>query len=1425
MFQKIIDQSIQNKLIVFLGVTALLIGGFFAIKTLPLDAVPDITNNQVQVVTVSPTLAPQEVEQFITYPVEIAMANIPNVSEIRSISRYGLSVVTIVFEESVPVMRARQFVKEQIDIARNEIPAYLGSPSLMPITTGLGEIYQYVLQVDPNFADHYSLTELRTIQDWIVKRQLAGIEGIIEISSFGGYVKQYEVALDPQALIEKNVTVQEVLNALELNNQNSGGSYIEDGPNAYYIRSYGMVQNASDIESIVVKNHTHSPITIKQIGAVRIGNPKRYGAMTMDGNGETVGGITLMFKGASSSAAIANVHQRISEIQSALPAGVHIYPYLDRSVLVGKTINTVTKNLIEGGLIVIFVLVLLLGNLRAGLIVASVIPLSMVFALILMNVFGVSANLMSLGAIDFGIVVDGAVIIIEAVLHYIYTYHIGEKLSKPAMNKLIGEQSGKIYKSAAFGVLIILLVFLPIMTLTGVEGKMFRPMALTVSFALLGAMILSITYVPVMASIFLKRTIKTHKTFADKLMNSIRSAYLPTLSNALQKPILIIGISLALFLGAIVQYSRMGSEFLPTLEEGDLAMQLSIQPGSSLNESIHTSTQAEEILMSQFPEVKHVISKIGTAEVPTDPMAIEEADVMILLKEKDEWVSASTREELVEKMKAALAVIPGASMEFTQPIQLRFNELMTGAKTDIVVKIYGENTSKLKQLADEAAVLIQDIQGAGDVKVEQTEGLQQLVVEFNREKLAYYGISIDAVNTTIRTAYAGESAGLVFENERKFDLVARLQPNSREQLNLDQLFMKAANGEIIPISEVAQFTSTEGPMQISRENAKRKINIGVNVRNRDVASLVADIETALNTSLKLPPGYTITYGGQFENLQNALNRLQIAVPAALFMILLLLYMAFGSVKYAVMIFSAVPLSAIGGIVALNLRSMPFSISAGIGFIALFGVAVLNGIVMISYFNQLQQEGKFEHLKDLIQQGAAARIRPVIMTAAVAALGFLPMALSNSNGAEIQKPLATVVIGGLISSTLLTLIVLPVIYYLFERKTFNASKLTVVALVLASLGSTQNLQAQTPIDSLLERSYQSFVTHENNSLQQQSEMLKKQSAFLVGTTDFQYQYGQINDAAQDYQFQVLQGIDNPLYYAKAVQRAKSAVELLQINDSLQKAQYFLNARKAYYSWWNTAQQLKKTEQYLVSYSELEKTLQTSVDAGEQSAVTLNLIQTGKLKLQQQLAQLQLAVNQQQYLFSIWVPTELPLDFTEYEALPIQNSGLTNLHKTLFNKQLEVKSKEIALAKSAYFPSFQAGYFQQRIGSLNPLNGFIVGVSMPLWPTKTKSATKIAQLEFQQLENSTQYELSVLEKQLIERVNSVHQLQATIAQTKAYLNVNSTLKENAYQLLIQGENSVLEYTLLLENVLNTELTYLELLHQQNLATLDIYYLNNL
>lgn len=1036
MIDKIISFSINNKLIIVLMVLGLIAWGSYSVTRLPVDAVPDITDNQVQVITITPALAAQEVERLITFPIEITMASIPDIEEIRSFSRFGLSVVTVVFKEKTDIYWARQQISERMAEAEKQIPEGIGTPEMGPVTTGLGEIYQYVVHAKEGYEDQYSAMDLRTIQDWIIRRQLIGTPGVADVSSFGGYLKQYEVSINPEQLRSMNLTIGDVFTALEQNNQNTGGAYIDKRPNAYFIRSEGMVNNLNDIGNIVVKTRKDgTPVLIRDVAKVQFGHAVRYGASTRGGK-EVVSAIVMMLKGENSAKVIKDVKERIGQIEKTLPEGVVIEPFLDRTKLVNKAIGTVTKNLTEGALIVVLVLVLLLGNFRAGFIVASVIPLSMLFAFSMMSLFGVSANLMSLGAIDFGLIVDGAVIIVEGVVQRIVMskniYGGVERLSKIQMDSQVHEASKRMMNSAVFGQIIILIVYLPILALVGIEGKMFRPMAQTVSFAILGALILSLTYVPVMSFLFLSRKTGHKENISDKIINFIRKLYNPLIHFALRNKITVLLSALFLFASSLAVFSNMGGEFIPTLEEGDFAVETRVMTGSSLFETIEVSNKASAILLENFPEVKEVVAKIGSGEIPTDPMPIEACDLMVILKDKKEWTSGKTREELADKMGEALSVIPGVSFGFQQPIQMRFNELMTGARQDVVLKIYGEDLDALSEQAAKVGSIVKTVKGTSDLYVEKVTGLPQIMVRFDRDRMAKFGLNIAEINRTIRTAFAGESAGLVFEGERRFALVVRLDKGSRKGLDdVKNLFINAPFGNQIPLDQVAEVSFKEGPNQIQRDDTKRRITIGFNVRNRDVESVVDEIKHKIDKIVKLPAGYFITYGGQFENLVEAKKRLSTAVPVALAMIFVMLFFAFKSAKQGILIFTAIPLSAIGGIFALYLRGMPFSISAGVGFIALFGVSVLNGIVLINEFNLLKKDG-ISDLHERVLKGTSARLRPVILTAAVASFGFLPMALSTSPGAEVQKPLATVVIGGLITATLLTLVILPILYIFFER---------------------------------------------------------------------------------------------------------------------------------------------------------------------------------------------------------------------------------------------------------------------------------------------------------------------------------------------------------------------------------------------------------
>ncbi|MBE2217397.1 MAG: efflux RND transporter permease subunit, partial [Ignavibacteria bacterium] len=1036
MIDKIIAFSIKQKMVVGFCILILILAGIYSALQLPIDAVPDITNNQIQVITSSPTLSASEIERFISYPIEISMKSIPDVIEMRSISKFGISVVTIVFDDRVDIYFARNQVFQKLQEAQENIPEGLGKPEMAPVSTGLGEIYQYVVRPEDPKDTSFSYAELREIQDWIVKRQLLGTDGVAEINSFGGFEKQYHIHINPEALINYDITLSEVFKAVTTNNSNVGGGYIEKQSDQYSIRGIGLIESMEDLSNIVVKTEHGTPIYLKQVANINYGEGLRVGAVTQDGNGEVVTGIVMMLKGANSREVAARVHEKIEEIKPSLPKGITIDEFYNREHLVDNTIGTVEKNLLEGGIIVILVLLLMLGNIRAGLIVASVIPLSMLFALIMMSLFNVSGNLMSLGAIDFGLIVDGAVIIVESVIVAIgmRIHRDKSSLSKQVMDETIFSSTTGIIKSAVFGVLIILIVYLPIFSLGGIEGKMFRPMAFTVGFALVGALLLSLTYVPMMCSLILKRNYIEKENIADKIIGFLKRLYLPSLEFSLKnKPVVILAAFLML-LGSLFIFTRLGSEFIPKLDEGDLAYQIVRLPGVSLTESIKIGTKCEQILKAKFPEIKTVVTKTGAPELATDPMGPEFSDVIVILKPIDEWTSADTKEELIEKMHQELSTVPGIGLTFTQPIELRFNELLSGARGDIAVKIFGDDLAILSLKGNEVSKVMSSIEGAEDISVQQLEGLPQLQIKINRDKIALYGISVDDVNDVIATALAGKEAGVIFEGDRKFDIILRYQDEYKSDIDaVGNLLIAAPSGIKIPLSQLADIDLKEGPAEITRDNSKRRIVIQSNVRGRDIGSFVKELKSKIGSEVKMPPGYIVEYGGQFKNLESASARLLIAVPAALLFIFALLFAAFNSIKQGLLVFSGIPFAIVGGVFSLLIRGMPFSISAGVGFIALFGVAVLNGIVMIAYFNRLEEEG-ITNIHERIISGTSARLRPILMTALVASLGFIPMAISQGAGAEVQRPLATVVIGGLISSTLLTLIVLPVLYGIFYKHT-------------------------------------------------------------------------------------------------------------------------------------------------------------------------------------------------------------------------------------------------------------------------------------------------------------------------------------------------------------------------------------------------------
>ncbi|WP_418604316.1 CusA/CzcA family heavy metal efflux RND transporter [Hwangdonia sp.] len=1440
MLSQIINFSIKNKFIVLLFTSFIVGFGIYSLSQIPIGAVPDVTNNQVQVITTSRNLSTEDMEQFITYPVELEMANLPGVVEIRSISRFGLSVVTIVFEDDMGTFLPRQLIAEKIISASEKIPEGFGTPEMGPITTGLGEIYQYILDVKPEFKDQYDAEDLRTIQDWIVKRQLSGIPGVVEVNTWGGFLKQYEVAINTEKLNAMNITAREVFTALQTNNSVSGGGYIEKVNQAFFIRGEGLISSLDDINNIVVNNKDGNPIYIKDVAKVGFGSATRFGAITGNGEGEKVLGQVMMLKDANSKKVIEAVKERVAEISKSLPEGVYINAFLDRSELIAKTTYTVTENLILGCLIVVFVVVLLLGNLRSGLVVASVIPLCLLFALSLMYLFGVDANLMSLGAIDFGIIIDGAVIIVEFIAFKITKQKVGINALAKADRQVLKDKitfsgASKMMRSAIFGQLIILIVFIPILSLSGVEGKMFKPMALTFSFALIGAMILCFTYVPVVASMFLKPSNATDKNISVRLMKWLNKMYEPVIHWALQSKKLVLGIAVALLALSIYLYATMGGEFVPTLDEGDFVIQPVLKTGTSLSNTVEITTEIEKILLG-FPEVKQVVTRIGAAEVPTDPMSMEESDVIIILNPKGEWTTATSKDELADKFKEALAVIPGMEVEFTQPIEMRFNELITGVRADIAIKIFGDDLEILAKKGSAIGALIQNVPGAADVSVEKIAGLPEMSVEYNRSKIARYGLNIQELNDMISMGFAGKSAGSVFEGERRFDLVVRLEKEKRKDIdNLKNLYVDLPSGGKIPLSELATISYKKGAAQISRDDTRRRIVVGINVRNRDLQSVADDVRALINENIKLPAGYSITYGGQFENLQSAKSRLMVAVPVALILIFLLLYFAFKSVKEALMIYSAIPLAAVGGVLLLWIRDMPFSISAGVGFIALFGIAVLNGIVLIEHFKELKHQG-FENMEALIKQGTKDRLRAVLLTASAAALGFLPMAISTNVGAEVQRPLATVVIGGLITATLLTLIVLPVLYaYLNtpQEKKNGANKSNVVGLgVMALLFSMPAMAQQAPktLKELMPLAIENNEGLKANRLQTEQFNALINSAFSFDKTQVYYEFDENNLAANNEPLQIFgiqQDFKFPTVYfsEKKVNQARYNIASSQYN--IQEKSIKRKVTAAYYEYQIAREKervFKRLDSLYTNFSEIAgrrfelgetNYLEKITAASKQKQINLNYTQAQKDVMSAYANLLKVVQVDEAIVIASEPSLKMPMDFLDIneseELAYYQNRTL------LFQAERRFENQKL-------LPDISLNYFQGTNSELNGnLYGYQLGVKIPVFFGGQASRIKAAKIaEDVAISESNEYEI-----QLNSKFNAL-KLALTQLQDALYYyeNEGETLSEEilktAHSSFKNGEIDFYQYIQSLESAYDIKLSYLDKLNAYNQTVIAINYL---
>ncbi len=1443
MISRIIQFSVNNKFIVLLLIVAWISWGAWSISQIPIGAVPDITNNQVQVLTTSRNLSTQDVEQFITYPIELEMANLPGVKEIRSVSKFGLSVVTIVFDDDMGTYLPRQLIAEKIKSASESIPEGFGAPEMGPITTGLGEIYQYILDTKPGYKDQYSAMDLRTIQDWIVKRQLSGIPGVVEVNTWGGFLKQYEVSIKPEKLRAMGLTLHDVYNAVASNNDVAGGGYIEKGDQAYFIRGEGMVSSLEDIRNIVVKNTNGIPVLVSDLAEVKFGHATRFGAITGNGEGEKVLGQVMMLKGASTKKVISRVKERVAEVQEMLPEGVYINPFLERSELIDKTTFTIAENLTLGALIVIFVLVLLLGNLRAGLIVASVIPLSLLFGIGLMNQFGLSANLMSLGAIDFGIIIDGAVIIIEFIVFKVTSSRnelIG--LSGVALqqrkDQITIESATKMMKTAFFGQIIILIVFVPILSLSGVEGKMFRPMAMSFSFALLGAMILSLTFIPALAALVCKPR-GERKDLSDRIMAKIQSFYYPVIHWGLNYRRIVLTLAFSLLISAIFLFSRMGGEFIPTLDEGDFVVQPILKTGTSLTKTVDIVTQIEEILLSEFEEVDQVVTRVGAAEVPTDPMSMEETDVIIKLRPKEEWVNAKTKDELADKMKEAMSIIPGVSYEFTQPIEMRFNELITGVRADVAVKIYGEDLEILDQLANRVKSLIIDVEGAADISIEKVDGLPQIAVTYNRPKIAQYGLNIADLNNMLQMAFGGSTSGVVFEGEKRFDLVVRLAATHRTDIgDVRNLYIDLPNGGQVPLREVANIQERKGPAMIARDNTQRRIVVGINVRNRDMESLVNEIRGIIGDQLSLPFGYSISYGGQFENLQAAKSRLQIAVPIALFLILLMLYFTFQSFRQALMVFTAIPLSAIGGIYLLWFREMPFSISAGVGFIALFGVAVLNGIVLIDYFNDLRDEG-IEDLKERVIKGTSQRLRPVLLTASAAALGFFPMAFSTSAGAEVQRPLATVVIGGLVTATLLTLIVLPVIYTYFEKYTGKGvGKITLLLLVLLMSGITQPTFSQV---NSLSREQAIGLAMANNlnlkvgELQVEQQRYLENTAWDIGKTNFYYGYDENNLAQNDNPlnvFGIQQSIPFPSTLSLGSQVARYDTELAKMNLRIKERQVSKQVALAFEEVLYHQSRLEQFEFLDSLYSTFARATQRRFELGESNYLEKLTAEAKYLEITAKKGQVtkDIEMSTERLRLLLQVDHKISLDRIAMKKEDVNYSNWTELstdHEGLSYLQI-IENKSIAnlkLSKHQFLPDINLEYFRGygKGENAQQFNGYQFGLSVPLFFKSQRGYVQSQRVRSDRAATEIQAYQKNLQSQFLQLKSELDKYNESLLYYETTgLSMADELQHVARKSYYSGESGYLEYVQSLDNARQINIGYLDNLFQYNKVVFAINYL---
>ncbi len=1465
MIDKIIEFSVKRPLTIGILVAILIIWGSVSLSNLPIDAVPDVTSNQVDIITNTPSLAPLEMEMFVTAPIEMAMSNIPGLVEIRSISKFGLSVVKVVFTDDTDIYWARQQVFERLEQVANEIPAGVGKPYMGPASTGLGEVFQYIIRPKDPKDKSFSLMEIRTMQDWVIRKQLLGIPGIAEVSGFGGYKKEYQAKINPERMKALNVTVDELFEALSKGNSNTGGAYIEKQNKAFTIRGIGLATNLEEIGYTVVKMNNNIPVLVKDVADVDYGNSIRYGAITYNGQGETVGGIIMMTKGANGNEVITRIKAKMEEIQAKLPEGLVIEPFIDRSKLVNNAIKTVMTNLIEGALIVVLVIIVFLGNWRASLLAASVIPLAMLFAFGWMRYFDVVGNIMSLGAIDFGLLVDPAIIVVETVVLFLaneMNKHTGSNHSsapiKPMSYKkrqaIIIDAAQEVKKSVVFGGLIILIVYFPILTLEGVEGKMFAPMAKTVGFAILGALILSVTYVPMMSALILRPPKSAHSHGISEIF--VQFIYYkiiePIVKICLRRNYIAVGAALLILFAGGYGFSKIGGEFIPKLQEGDLVIEVNLPVGTAMTEAINLGDKIQSTLLREFPdEIERIVSKIGTSEVPVDPMPLEAQEIVVVLKDKKLWKKAKAQEELADMVSDVMKQFPGIVISVQQPIENRVNELMSGARTDVVVKVYGFNLDTIVAKSNQIISIIKTIEGAVDVQENKIFGLPQINIKYDRKQMAVYGVTVEQMNRSIQLAFAGAIAGTIYENDKRFDLTLRLSSSEREKAeNIKNLFVQSSTGVSIPIRELADITEEIGPSEIGHENLKRKSNIGFNVRGRDLESIVKDLIVKVNAEVSLPKGYEIEYGGEFENFSRAKARLGIVVPIALFIIFCLLFASFGTVGDSLLIYTVVPLSAVGGVFALLIRGMNFSISAGVGFIALFGVAVLNGILLVEHFNQLGEMGviKPEHR---VMRGLRERFRPILMTSAVAALGFLPMALSTSVGAEVQKPLASVVIGGLVTTTILTIIVLPTLYCIFKRKRKKAdeedlskrekahapfSKVMMILLFLfiSMLAFGQkNLSMQEAVNLAMEKNPQ--IKLADQKIQQQ--ILLKPAAYYVENPEliFEAPTGTVMRPG------VMQRIQFPSVYAAQAEAQQNRIGVSEAEKQISANNLAYRVKVAYINLQFIIEKVNLLRRQDSIYRDIIRVNDVRYRVGQITNLERINGESQYKKILYNLRQAEVELRNTKLQFGLLLgnaadTTNLPnAKLSKMPPLPasyrlLDTTAFAGNPILTFNRQIEsLNSSLVKVEKRKLLPNFFFGYLNQGSTDVNDVsyapfqNRLRYGISIPIWAWGQRASIRASMKEFEIAQTQTRINTLQLNT---EYTNALALYRQADENLNYFENVGlreaSEILRDARESYRLGSITYYAYLQNLELAFQIEANYLETLKNFNQAIIYLQYL---